>query len=855
MAKEYPLVRLKKTSTGEKFKGRKPHFPRRIPYERQAQRLGEVFQNTASALDDLAKGIDVASDPRAVIPERCLVFELIGPVQKFNVAAQALGLEWLLTEGIGESAEDDDSEAAEDSSELPPPKLLYLTMPSERALTRLLTQWKQYSKGWPAPNELRGLWDLFDYLHVLRPWSFEDRVDPALARYVDSVLADEPDRDVLVEIDLWYRTERDRRDRSIETLKEMLEEVGGALLDLVDLEEIRYQGALVRVPAEVARSLVSGEDGIASLNDVMTIRPQSAYESPIETDQSQIQGSPSLAAPSGPCLAAMLDGYPVTEHEALLGRVHIVEVDVTGENVPVMARFHGTAMASLILNGDMQLTGELPLGQKIVAIPVLGASKDLSREVTPEGKLPIGVIYRALRKIVEADPKQDPDLANVVVVNHSICDDYAPFIRRPSPWATLLDHFSHAHRLLFVVSAGNITSGFPLPDYINAAAFQAEPAEKKEAYLLAAIEQAKGTRGILSPAESINSLTVGAVHSDGAPPTAAATDPYPTHLMTNLASAVGLGVNRSVKPDLIEPGGRYVAGYSNVQNGGVQAHPRASAHYGQKVAAPSPIGELRRYIRTAGTSNAAALITRSSHYVATALDEAFAADKVKWRDLQTRVPMLKALLVHGCRWGAIGELLDATYQPRGPGMHARRRETITRFLGFGQADLTRVANGEANRITLIGEDCIQAGQRHGYKLPIPASMVNNREVRTITITLAWTCPTTHTTSDPRGVVLKLCGPDGSSSYWDGVSTEGRAQPSTAAGGRGTVIHVIHSGKKLIKNPDGTLSIYVQATSKVGFEKEKAPYAVAITLELAQQQRSQLYQQVLQAVRPRVRQTT
>jgi len=861
LATEFPLVRLKRTGEGPRIKGRKPRFPPQISYARQAQRLSEVFEAAASSLAGLDQGVDVASDPRAVVPERCLVFELLGAVPDFNVAAQALGLEWLLTEEIahGDDDPEDEDVADEDQDEdLGEAKLLYLTMPSEQALRRLLAQWKRYRSGEEATPEYRGLWKLFGYLVDLRVWSVQDRLDPSMAKYVEAVLKANSQRDVLVEIDLWYRTEKERRDRSIETLRQLLEEVGGVLLDLVDIEEIRYQGALIRIPAGVARRLAAGDDGIALLDEVMTIRPQSSYASRIEVEQTTRAAPAAPQKASGYCLAAVLDGYPIEQHEALVGRVRVVEVDVAGKSVPVAARHHGTAMASLILNGDLQDGDAEPLQRRVISIPVLGASADGTREVTPEGLLPIGVVYRALRVIIEADPDIDDELANVVVVNHSICDDFAPFVRRPSPWATLLDYFSHQHRLLFVVSAGNVFSGFPLPDYPSAAAFSAESADTREAYLLAAVEQAKGTRGLLSPAESVNSLTVGAVHADNAPkPSDIDSDPYPTHAMTNLASALGLGVNRSVKPDLVERGGRFVARLSNVRGGGVEVHPRPSAQYGQLVATPSDIGDLRRYGRTAGTSNAAALVTRTSHQIDSALEQVFKADGVDWRSLRTRVPILKTLLVHGCRWGDIGDLLDRSYPPQGKGQHSRRRNTIARFIGYGQVDSTRVVSGDAQRITLLGDDILKAGEMHEYVLPIPASMINSREIRTVTLTLSWTCPTTHTTTDHRAVVVKLCDATGKSSYWKGVATAGRPQPSGATSARGTVVHVIHEGKKLVTDEEGKLTICVQATAKTGFELTFVPYALAITLEIAQQQRSKLYAEVKQAIRirPRVRATS
>ena len=50
------------------------------------------------------------------------------------------------------------------------------------------------------------------------------------------------------------------------------------------------------------------------------------------------------------------------------------------------------------------------------------------------------------------------------------------------------------------------------------------------------------------------------------------------------------------------------------------------------------------------------------------------------------------------------------------------------------------------------------------------------------------------------------------------------------------------------DPQGRLVIGVQATAKFGFEKHDVPYAIAITLEIGQQTRSQLYTEVEQRVR-------
>lgn len=851
-------MRLKRApGERERIKGRKPRFPAKIPYDRQAKRLAQVFTKAETSLASYADGVDVAADPRAVVPERCLVFELLGDVPQFNLAAQALGLDWLATETTTGDAEEAEAEDDADSSapENQPPQRLYLTMPTEQALRRLLKQWKLYARGDSYADEgQRELWKLFGYLHDLRVWSVEDRLDPTLKAYVASILDDDPDEHVTVDLDLWYRNEEERRDKSLETLDEMLDEVGGELLDKVDIPEIRYQGARIRVPGDVAQELVRGHGRIAESKDVMTIRPQSAFESHIEGDTAPVATELDEPELTGGCIAALLDGYPVDRHRLLADRLRIVEVDVKSGRAPAQTREHGTAMASLIIHGDLNAPDTTPLDRPLAVVPVLVAPTVDDRETIPRGKMPIGVIYRALKTITAANRRLNPELSHVVVINHSICDIYAPLVRRASAWATLLDYFSHEHNLLFVVSAGNIFSKFPVVEFRDIAAYEASDEETREAAVLGSIEMSKATRSILSPAESINSLTIGAVHADHATPDhTAPPDPYPTFAMTNLASAVGLGVNRSVKPDFLEAGGRFAAGMTNVRGRSLEIHARPSVHYGQQVAAPSITGQLTRRRLISGTSNAAALTTRAAHFIADALDELYANDEKQWHELKTRAVMLKALLAHGTAWGEIGTKLDKAYPPRDPKKWSPRRNVITQFLGYGQLNIGRVVSGASNRITLLAEDQIHAGDRHEYIVPVPASMLNNREVRTVTITLAWSSPMTNTSADRRAVTLQLTGAlNNTSSFWEGIGRSGRAQPNASTANRGTLIHMVLEGKKLMTDPNGRLVIGIQATSKVGFEKRDVPYAVAITLELGQQTRSQLYVEVEQRVRGRTR---
>jgi hypothetical protein len=802
----------------------------------------------------LGEGIDVAADPRAVVPERALVLELIGPVADFEVAARELGFEWLGSMPPEDDYEDDGEDASETDSdsgfEMP---VLYLTMPSERGLKQLLGAWRKFRSGEQADADQKALWSLFGYLKDLRTWSAKDRVDSRISRYITEMLRDQPDRPVKVELDLWYRSERAKRDRAVASVREFLVEFGGEELDFVEIPEIQYQGLLIEISAQAALALVEQSGRLPNLKEVMSIRPQAAFAPHRPSQTSGMNEEAGEAAPSGECLAAVLDGYPVVNHRLLRGRVLVRESDVHAKTVPVAARMHGTAMCSLILHGDLD-AGEPSLERPVLSIPVLGWDSTTSAECPPPRKLAIGVIYRALNSLVEAT-RTDDRFRHVVLVNHSLCDTNAPFVRRPTPWAALLDHFSFTHKMLVVTSAGNITDPFPCFDFADRRALAAASDVEREANFLLALEQNKAARGMFSPAESINALTVGALHSDGAGVAGPGEiDPFRLGRMTNLASALGLGVNKSIKPDLVHEGGRYLARATDIAGGGINVYPTPSANVGQRVACPSHTGDLRHEARLSGTSNAAALVTRACIQIADALDEVFDEDD-DWLDRPTRAVMLKALAAHGCSWGKLGALLDESFPPDDSRRSVARRKTISRFLGFGKIDKRRVMSGRPSSATLLGDGLIRPEDRHEYRIPVPPAVLRNREMRRLILTLAWAAPIVTTIADYRAVSLELTDEDGKRRFWRGVTRV--VQPPGRRGGEsGTVQHIVLEGETLqrsFSDPKG-LCVGVQARHRHGTHKlTPVPYALAVTVELAQPARaSQLYAQVREAVRARVR---
>ena len=172
--------------------------------------------------------------------------------------------------------------------------------------------------------------------------------------------------------------------------------------------------------------------------------------------------------------------------------------------------------------------------------------------------------------------------------------------------------------------------------------------------------------------------------------------------------------------------------------------------------------------RSTGTSNAAALVTRTAIRIADVAEGLFANDGQDWSAQPTRAVVLKALLAHGCGWQATGAglLPHAVYPP--PERTDWAAEVITRFIGYGRVNLGRVLTANGSRITLLADDVIGHDQLHEYRIPIPRAMINNREIRRIVTTLAWSSPIEPSSTRYRGFALEIIDQDGKRNFWEGV---------------------------------------------------------------------------------------
>ena len=215
---------------------------------------------------------------------------------------------------------------------------------------------------------------------------------------------------------------------------------------------------------------------------------------------------------------AILDGLPLTNHAALRDRLVVDDPDGLAAMYQAGEHRHGTAMASLIAHAEYD-SNEPALASKIYVRPVMVPGRPDANnrrwETFPPDELPVDLIHRAVRRMFEADGATPPQAPGVRVINLSLGDASQPFDRQLSPWARLLDWLAFRYQVLFVVSAGNPGTEVTIP--APPASIAAMSDEDLRSHTLRSMAQQRLQRRLLTPAESINALTVGALHAQTGP--------------------------------------------------------------------------------------------------------------------------------------------------------------------------------------------------------------------------------------------------------------------------------------------------------------------------------------------------
>lgn len=777
--------------------------------------IGPKFERLASILSRDPSGIQLRSDPTAIAPERLLVFEVRGAILPFiNAIRHIPGLELI-----------DEQELEGDEQDKKP--TLYLVIPDAQALDNISSLWKRWIGGTRLPPPHTPWESVFATLRDIRPWGPKDRLLAEEQHILEEEIAGkDDDKLVLIEIELVFRPIQERARESELELSRKIAEQQGRTISRCWIEDIWYHAILAELPVFAIKEIIERSPAsIADLDSVMHIRPQSLATSVGVAEVEESSPEEPLALDRQPILA-LLDGVPVAQHPLLRGALDVEDQFNLEPGTLVADRNHGTAMASLILCGDRNKS-EGPLGRRVHMVPILGAGDRF-----PSNRLVIDMVFRAIVALLDGDAPSAPE---VLLINLSLGNARKPFQGQMSAWARLIDRLSYRFGILFVVSAGNHGAPFDVPGFAKFTDFESSNETSRAKGTITGVSGLVSQRRLLSPAESINALTVGSANVDSVLPAdrlfaRGSVDPFPGITISNPSSALGPGFANSVKPDILMPGSREHVGF--VKTGAalsIKPMGPARAH-GLKVAAPPRDGLESRESYTDGTSAAAALASRACHQIHDALEAAY-GERFTALPRPQRAILMKALLVHTASWPLeASQLIKEALGPPEASKHVRQKDNIRRFLGYGFADADAAVSCTEDRATFWATGSLPKERAVPVQVPIPVCINGEAQPHVLVGTLAWFTPVLPGRRSYRAVRLTLTPSDDMTVL---QVEKSRTQPDQAQSRRGTVFSCRWEGIAAPRvDVNQVITLRVQRELDQGaIIDEEIPFAIAVTLSM------------------------
>lgn len=838
--------------------GGNPFIPPRIikpNFGRQGERLTPRFQELERVF--AARQVTLQNDPTGTMPEQVLVLETIGSIKDFmNAVRRIQGLEWMAEQE--RDFEPDEDFFLEGEPEKPLSGRLYLVLTNQQALNSLRSLWNRFLAD-PHVQFQHGqnkFKVLFKQLRDIRPWDLEDRLRDTGVEDYWRERVELGEELVRFEAELWYRQRREDQQRSEGMLRSSIEQLEGCMISSSIIPEIQYHGVLAELPIGQIRSILTRVDiRLLTCDQVMFFHPMGQTVIPHDKGERSVVEDATLGQeiqmPRKRPVVALLDGLPMQNHSYLAGRLIIDDPDGWSKDYQARERKHGTSMASLIIHGDLE-NRETALERPIYVRPILRPNKADFREQRfeemPWECLPIDLVHRAVRRLFDGEGSESPQAPEIKIINLSICDKNRPFDRVVSPWARLIDWLSWHYKVLVLISGGNQLSDLVL-DVSPRELVQMDPVLLEEKILRAVIRDARQRR-LLSPAEAINSITVGATHEDSYNTFILGNriNPCITSGMPNPISPIGLGYRRAIKPEIFIPGGKQLYQEPIIERGAETTLKVAcftGRQPGQKVAYPGPEHGITQGIAyTCGTSNATALATRTAarlyEYIVEELRHEPGGEQLQEQYIAV---LLKTLLVHGAEWGEAYSRFAQIF--RTPQNSQTFRDFAARFFGYGQLSTEKLFNCTDQRVTLIGCGNLGDGQAHIYRLPLPPSLSGRRDNRRLIITLSWQTPINTGHQSYRQAALWFDPPRGP------LGIE-RRNADWRMVRRGTVQHEVLEGENAVAFTDGSfLEIKINCRADAGNLLDTVPYGVVVTLEVKEEVNLPIYQEVRERIRPLV----
>jgi hypothetical protein len=842
---------------------------RRPTPQRQWDRLSPVFSQLQTAFD--ARRIEIQQSAAGLIPEQVLVIETVGSIENFANAVKRIdGFEWMGEFEIDEIGPDQDF-FDEKHPEKELSGRLYIVMTNQRALDEMLSMWRRYTDQEDPKQKFDGgltkFRDVFLRLKDIRRWDVKDRfLETGVINAWREDLEHDGSRLIRFEVELWFRNSEEKRRQNSAIVTNLIQQLDGQVLAESLHDGIAYHGILAELPANAIQTVVDNPNTeLVKCDSVMFFRPvgQMLAGDGLLEDETVYSDLEEHSLPDGEPVIAVLDGLPLANHRLLNGRLIVDDPDDIENSYNANERVHGTSMASLIVHGDLN-DGLRPLGRPVYVRPIMqpipNDFRTPRREHIPDDVLLVDLIHRSVKRLFEGDGTEGPVAPSVRVINLSIGDPYRQFLQSMSPVARLLDWLSLTYGVLFIVSAGNQSAAIQLG--ITRTEFESSDPQEQETAVVKALFSDARNRKLLSPAESINGLTVGSVQYDSSHFGIVNNrfNPF-LQFLPSPVSAFGSGYRRAIKPDIVFPGGRvlYQEDLRSSRRDNYVIKPAEpsirNTPPGNKTAIPAwQSGSLEGIAYSCGTSNAAALISRAAGICYDSLQQIFAEQTTDVDAHGCEAPLLKAMLVHGCAWGDIGTQIGELL--RTPENNRQISGFVSRWMGYGIPQVDRVLDCTEQRASLLGFGQLLDGEAHVFRLPLPPSLGSRPEWRRLTVTMAWLSPISAGTQKYRTASLWF-------EVGGVVPAKDRKESCSGTDGwravrRGTVQHEVFEGERAEPFIDGdVIEIKVNCREDAGKIQSPVAYGLAVSLEVAEGLDIAVYNEIRNRVAPaiQIQQTT
>ena len=786
----------------------------------QGTRLGRRFKDLDDAFAEQATLTQSlgSSDPQLVV-----VFEAVDERVDLTGVAQRAGLE-ILSEVERDYDPDPNFPRKTVNQDLPVNGCLHAVCINEQSKANILGQWRRWQQTGQVDTGYAPLRDLFAHLKDVRVWGPKDRVRMSeLAVALSGMLPG----DHTVEIELWYRLSAPLRQKAQDEVANLVAAAGGQVISTAQVDQVGYHGMKCTVPLDLLHRLATGDfDAIAAVKSSHVMYLRATAQTHSFSEEIAATAAVGSDLPVGDPVLCVLDGVPVANHPRLTGRVVVADPDDLSSDsaTETELRRHGTAMASVCVWGDIS-SGENPATRPVLVRPILTPAFDTQQRVEElvNAELAPDLMRRVFRELFDGSGSADPMGGSIVVINLSVGDPAAPFDGVLSSWARTIDWLSATYGVVVVVSAGNHRS---LPTPSGAGAVASLTGTDRADAINALVAEASPRRSLLAPADSINALTVGALNADdaGAVQLGYRFDPSDGGLIVNPTSALGTGHRRSVKPDLLAPGGRALF-QSPVTFNATELQPAPQSAYGPGIRVAASTSSSEAF--TMGSSPAAALVSRAAARAVDAVVE-LAARPLTRSELAVAT---KALVAHATR---VPEDLR-THDDIRPYSH-----------GYG-IPLRALADGcEPHEASILFVGNLGANEQSTLSFPLPNGL-QQTGLKRVTGTLAWLTPVNWRHRQYRRAALDFSKPTGFTDLGTALDV------SSERSKRGTLQHAVWEVNRAIGVGAGSdLELTVHCKEQAGgLNGERVDFAVVLSLWVAPTLNVDVYAQVEQQVTARV----